>query len=567
MKQLKGWKLIAILAILCCTMVFVAACGSQGEQPASGDGEQGATQAASQEKMVRITGGFPLYADPAVGSNAIEAAVYFNIYDPLVWITTEGEIVPHIATEWDVSEDGLTYTFKIREGVKFHDGSTLDAEDVAFSMNRMLAIGQGFAYLYTPYVEEAIATDANTVEFHMKQTFGPFVSSLIRLSIVNKDLVMANIKADGPYGEFGDYGKDYLLTHDAGSGPYTMEEMKMEEHLLGKQFADYWQDWGPNAPEYFKIIASPDATTVRTLMARRELEIVDEWQSSDNLNAMAEIDGVEVPLISAGAMVNIEMNTKIAPTDDIHFRKAMAYLLDYEQAKTAIYPGTKQAVGPVSSVYAGHDDSLFQYSYNEEKALEELKQSKYYNELANYPVTIAWSADVPDEEKLCLLLQQTCAKVGITVNIAKTPFASLIAQVTDPETTPHMTIMYPGDSYSEAGSVLALRYHSTTAGTFTQFEWLQDPEIDAAIEQALSTMDETSRLEQYKAIQKTIVDLCPSIWVVEWPEMRAYQSSYLNWPEANAAKEGTLNCPVMGRAIYFRTMEIFPDKKAELLAK
>ncbi len=78
MKQLKGWKLIAILAILCCTMVFVAACGSQGEQPASGDGEQGATQAASQEKMVRITGGFPLYADPAVGSNAIEAAVYLT---------------------------------------------------------------------------------------------------------------------------------------------------------------------------------------------------------------------------------------------------------------------------------------------------------------------------------------------------------------------------------------------------------------------------------------------------------------------------------------------------------
>ncbi len=566
MKQSKKrlWTMLWVGLLLVCVMFALTACGGNDEQSTTGDDQQG-QQAASQEKMVRITGGFPLYADPAVGSNAIEAAVHFNIYDALVWITDEGEIVPHIATEWTMSDDGLTYTFKIRQGVKFHDGSELNAEDVAFSMNRMLTIGQGFAYLYTPYVKDAVVLDDYTVQINMKQTFGPFIASLVRMGVVNKDLVMANLKTDGPYGEFGDYGKNYLLTNDAGSGPYTIESVNLEESLVAKQFADYWQEWGPNAPEYFKVIAQPDATTVRTLMARRELEIVDEWESADNLNAMAEIEGVEIPLIYTGAVVNMEMNTKIAPTDDIHFRKAMAYLLDYNQAVTNIYPNTKQATGPVSSAYTGHDDTLFQYSYNQEKALEELKQSKYYDKLADYPITVAWSADVADEEKLCLLLQQACAQVGVTVNIAKTPFASLIQQVSDVNTTPHMTIMYPGDSYSEAGSVLALRYHSNTAGTFTQFEWLQDQNIDSAIEKALSTMDKDSRMAQYKAIQKTIVDMCPSIWVCEWPERRAYQAGYLNWPEANDAKAGKLNCPVMGRVIYFRTMEIFPDKRAALL--
>jgi peptide/nickel transport system substrate-binding protein len=315
----------------------------------------------------------------------------------------------------------------------------------------------------------------------------------------------------------------------------------------------------------FKVISTTDPTTVRTLMSRRELEIIDEWQSVENLRTLAKVQGITVPLLYTGALANLEMNTKIAPTDDIHFRKALAYLFPYEEATTNVYSGTKQAVGPVSSAYEGHDPTLFQYSFDIEKAREELKLSKYFDKLDEYPITITWSADVPDEEKLSLLLQQSCAEVGITLEIQKATFPSIIQQAAEIETTSHITIMYPSDSYSEAGSVLALRYHSNTAGSFTQFEWLQDKEIDAAIEKALSTVDKESRLSQYREIQKKLVEICPTIWVLEWPEMRAYQSGYVNWPEAEAAKDGTLNCPVMGRSLYFRTMEVFPEKREALL--
>lgn len=549
-----------VLALfLCATLLLatLAACGgtpqSGGSTPAQQDSSGGQT-GGNAEKIVRVCASFPLQSDPGVGSNAIEAAVHFNLYDAMVFAETDGTIVPHVAEEWEISPDGLTYTFKIRQGIKFHDGSELNAEDVAFSMNRLLAIGEGFAYLYTPYVQEAVVLDDWTVQINMKQTFGPFIAALVRMAVLNKDLVMENLQ-DGPYGEFQDYGKNYLLTHDAGSGPYQMVEMQMEEYMLAERFTDYWLEFSANPPEQFKAMAVNDPATIRTLMSRQELEITDEWQSVENLQALAAIDGISVPNMYTGAVINLEMNTQKAPTDDVHFRKALAYLFDYDTATTSIYPGTKQAVGPVSESYAGHDSSLFQYSYNIDKAKEELAQSQYADSLADYPITIAWSADVPDEEKLCLLLQAACAQVGITLEIQKLPFATLIADSASVETTSHITIMYPSDSYGEAGSVLNLRYHSATSGTFTQFEWLQDDAIDAAIEASLGEVDTDKRLEMYKEIQQELVEMCPSIWVLEWPEMRAYQSGYLYWPEAEAAQAGGINAPIMGRAVYLRTME------------
>ncbi len=556
----KGRKWFVLISIIALILSLATACGTSREEAEE-------YTPTPEDYTVTVTGSFPLYTDPAVGSNAIEASALFNLYDPLVFPALDGEIKPHLATEWEVSPDGMQYTFHIRKGVKFHDGTELTAEDVAFSMNRLLTIGEGFAYLYTDYIDNAEVVDDYTVQFNMKKTFGPLVPSLVRFYVLNKDLVMEHIEKPGPYGDMGDYGKKWLLANDAGSGPYEMVEMKMEESMLAQKFQDYWQDFEENTPEFFKVISWCDPVTVRTLMAQRELTITDEWQSIENINNMDQIEGVDVAMLSAGAIGSIDLNTKKPPTDDVHFRKALAYLMDYKTVTTNIYPGANQPVGPVAPVYNGHNPDLMQYEFNKEKALEELKKSKYYGKLDQYPVTLAWSADVPDEEKISLLLQANAKELGINIEIQKTPFVTLIQQAQSIETTPNATIMYPGDSYNEAGSVLALRYHSNTSGTFTQFEWLLNDDIDAAIEEALSTVDKEERYAKYYKIQEDIVEMCPTIWVFEFDERRAYQAAYVSWLAADYAEQGKLNCPIMGRFIYLPEMKIDADKKAELMGK
>ncbi|MFQ5811937.1 MAG: ABC transporter substrate-binding protein, partial [Anaerolineae bacterium] len=124
---------------------------------------------------LRVTFAWPTYIDPAVGSDFSSTSSLCNLYDTLVFPNTEGGVDAHLAESWDVSDDGLTWTFHLKQGVKFHNGSELTASDVAFSMNRLLEIGEGLAYVFLGTVEDATAPDDYTVEFKLAQPSGLFL--------------------------------------------------------------------------------------------------------------------------------------------------------------------------------------------------------------------------------------------------------------------------------------------------------------------------------------------------------------------------------------------------------
>ncbi|MBI1878787.1 MAG: hypothetical protein HYR94_11310, partial [Chloroflexi bacterium] len=250
------------------------------EEVASAPTEEAAEAAAATgQKVLRISFSWPNRIDPAVGNDYVGSTSLANLYDSLVFPNTQGGVDPWLAESWDVSDDGLTYTFHLRPGVKFHDGSELKASDVVYSFNRLKTIGEGYAYLATPEVESVKAVDDATVEFKLSKASALFLPSLVRLYVASEALVSQNTKADGPYGENGDYGKEWLQTHDAGSGPYMVKEFPLEQYLLMEKFGDWWGEFNPNAPDEVRFIGTTEAVTVRSLMDNKELEITDQWQS------------------------------------------------------------------------------------------------------------------------------------------------------------------------------------------------------------------------------------------------------------------------------------------------
>ena len=96
--------------------------------------------------------------DPAKSTDFIDSILYFNLYDSLVAPAPGGKLVPSLAESWQVSPDGLTYTFRVRRGVRFHDGSTVNAEDVEFSLRRMMEVKQGYSYLFDGWVSSVISS-------------------------------------------------------------------------------------------------------------------------------------------------------------------------------------------------------------------------------------------------------------------------------------------------------------------------------------------------------------------------------------------------------------------------
>ena len=135
--------------------------------------------------------------DPAKNADETQCACIANTYDTLIRVLKAGgPVVPWLAESWDISKDGKTYTFHLRKGVLFHDGTELTAEDIAFSMDRMLRIKRGFFWIWADLLDpgDVKAIDKYTVAFPLKEAFGPFVTSLVQFAIVNKDLILAKKK-------------------------------------------------------------------------------------------------------------------------------------------------------------------------------------------------------------------------------------------------------------------------------------------------------------------------------------------------------------------------------------
>jgi len=292
------------------------------------------------------------------------------------------------------------------------------------------------------------------------------------------------------------------------------------------------------------------------MMSGQELEISDQWQAQESLQALDRLEGVDIAKLSLGGVYHYMIHTRKPPTDDVHFRKAMAFATDYNTIVTHIHPGFTQARGPVSASTPGFDPTTFQYSYNLDKALEELKQSKYYDQLDEYLVEIHWISEVPAEEKVALLLQAGFAQIGIKANVVRAPWLSVVEYMAAEDTSPHLVPMFMPSDFPEAGALLHSRYHSVSARSFQQNEWLLDPEYDRMIEEALATSDSEARFAKYAELQHYIADLCPTLFLVDDISQHAYQAAYLDWPAARG--EGI---PIIGYDLDARWIQIDTEKQ------
>ncbi len=544
-----------IASLLCAAMVVTLFAGCSKSSSGTSDGTASGGASGDGGNIVRYTLTTTPQIDPGVGADLGAATVLINIYDPLVMPKKDGSVEPWIAKDWKVSDDGKTWTFTIRDDVKFHSGNPLTAGDVAYTMQRLLDMGEGFGYLFNSTIEEVRAVDDTTVEFVCNKTAGTLLATLVRLYILDSKLVEENY-GQGDYGDKGDYGKAFLLENDAGSGPYKVKEYAANSHVLCEQNTDYWNELDPNAPKEFRAIGSNEAVTVKTMMERKELELTDKYQTSETINSLGKVDGIDIMETNTGDIMYLLLNNSKAPTDDPHVRKALAYMMDYDVVCNDIFPNSKKADSIISQTSLGHK-KMNDYSFDIEKAKEEIAQSKYADNITDYPIEVCWVAETPDREKLALLIQAAADQIGVKVNVVKTPWASVIENSSSPESTANATTTGFAADYPEAGGVFDSALSSKKAGTWMNCCWINDDKLDRMIDEALSTIDTDERVAKYEAIQDYLADQCVMIPLAEETLRFAYQSSYVDY---NAA-DPEYSIPVMGYVNYMPNIRIYPDKK------
>ena len=332
-------KRLTLIFTVCMALMMIVGCSQNKATDNKNDGETstvGKTSSKPDRPFVYVAQQVVGSVDPAKHTDETEMIAVLNTYDPLVYPKIEESSMepgPHIAESWDVSEDGKVYTFKIKDGIKFQSGNALTANDVVFSIKRMMAIEQGFSWLWSGVLnpDNVKATDDSTVEFALDSAYAPFVSTLTQLFIVDSATILENKEA-GDFGDNGDYGQKYLESHVAGSGPYLLEKWDRGSQLTFAKNDNYWKGWTEGKIETIQMKIITEQATVKTMLNSGDADMVHQWLTVDTYKEFAKAKGIVVKEDPSVQLFHLPIHTQKAPTDDINVRKAIMYAFDYKVA-------------------------------------------------------------------------------------------------------------------------------------------------------------------------------------------------------------------------------------------
>jgi len=444
--------------------------------------------------------------DPALISDYTDYMAAVNLYDALMTVVDGGALAPQLAESWDVSEDGTEITFTIREDAAFTDGSPVEASDVVYSMERLLRLNQGPANLFSNVLESGAveALDDKTVRFTLNETYSPFMAALPSLFIINEAEARAN--------EGDDDAQTFLASNVAGSGAYLLDHYDRGTGLTIVRREDYFGGFRENPIDRVRWVVTGDEATLRALAASGELTMSSPFQTPDTYRALGEMDQYEIISTETATAFYLKMNTQAAPTDDLHIRKAIAYATDYETIRNDIYPGGELA-GPLPSAFADfHADDIPLPRFDMEAARAEIEQSSYAGQ--PIPITLSHIAGSTVQEEIMLLMQSNLEQLGFVVTHQAEPWNRIAELASSPQTTPSVTPIFFGPTYPSPDSMFFTQYHSRSAGTWASMEWIQDPGVDALIDQARATMDIDEQAALYKQLQHMLVDQQPAAFLL-----------------------------------------------------
>ena len=444
--------------------------------------------------------------DPAKISDYTDYMATVNLYDGLVTVNSAGSIVPELAESWTVSDDAKELTFKIKDNATFSDGSPVEAKDVIYSVERLLRINQGPANLFADVLEpgSVTAVDDKTVKFSIMKTFSPFLTTVPAIRILNSDVVEANAGDDD--------GQSYLSQTTAGAGPYTLTSWDRGSQMTIDRNPDYYGGTPEGAIDEVRFVVTNDESTVRSLAASGELTMSSQYQSPDTYEALEAMGRFKIVAQDTTTAFYLKLNTKVAPTDDVHIRRAIACATDYETIRDVIFPGGAMST-PLPAGFADFfADDIPMPTYDMECAKAEIAKSKYAGQ--EIPIALGYVAGTQFEEEISLLMQSNLEQLGFKVTQQPDPWNRITELATKVETTPAVNQIFFGPTYPSPDSMFFTQYHSAAKGTWTSMEWVEDPEIDALIDKARATGDVAEQAVIYKDLQHKLVDMQSDVFLL-----------------------------------------------------
>lgn len=462
--------------------------------------------------------------DPADATDGFSVNNTSNVFDTLVRFAANGtQVEPGLAESWKVTSDELVWTFKLRRGVRFHDGTPLDAKAVEFSFQRQLDKKHPYhhgVFEYAEFTLESVksieAVGADSVRFTLKASNAPFLAMLAMFS--NAVSSPAAIRK---------YGKDYFK-HPTGTGPFKFVEWVQKDHVTYEANKDYWA--GRPCVDRLIIRGIPDNTVRLLEMEKGGIHIMDQTNPPDYARIRRNKDLV----LFTGPGLNVgylAMNVEKEPFNDVRVRRAVNHSVNKPVLVRAFYEGIGQpAKNPMPPTIWGYNDEVKAYEYNPEKAKQLLAEAGYPNGIT----TELWWPNrarpyLTQPQKIAEALQQQLAKGGIRAKLVTFEWGTYLTKARNGE-HPMAILGWTGDNGDPDNFLyVLLDADNAKKGTASNIAFYKSGALHDLLIRAQRTSDQARRTALYRQAQEVIHNDAPWVPLVHAGRVAAYRKQVQNF--------------------------------------
>ena len=486
-KQLLSGVMALLLSASLC------ACGgsktAEGTSEAAGESSEAETSNTLSEGTP-VPGGSVVYGmtqdlaslDPHVDTDAGTRDVVFNLYEGLVKPTSDGGFIPAVASDYIISDDAKTYTFTLRDGITFHDGTPVTIEDVKYSIDRYAEI-QGESSAFSSLVDSVEVQDDKTLVVNLKESYSEFLP-MMTIAIIPQS-------NEDPAG------------NPIGTGPFKYVSYTPGQNLELEKYDGYWQEGVPSLDSVeFKFIADVDTAFVE--LQAGTIDILKYLTS-----AQAETLGDDYNIVqgSMNLVHAMYLNSAYEPLSKTEVRQALCYAVDRDAINNFIFGGKSHIIGshmiPAMSKYYEPEAETV-YSYDPEKAKELLADAGYAD---GFDLEITVPSSYSQHVDSAQIIADELSQVGINVTLNQVEWSTWLQDVYKGGNFQATVIGFDG---TLAPSDWLKKYVTDDAKNFMHYS---NTEYDDVFNTAYTTVDDDVKVENYKKAQMILAEDAPAVYI------------------------------------------------------
>jgi peptide/nickel transport system substrate-binding protein len=442
--------------------------------------------------------------DPSIAFST-EVIMLANVYEPLLYYNPPGsaeQFRPALATDWSVTDDGLTWTFNLRQGVTFHDGEPFNAAAAKAALDRTRELGKGAAFIWGA-VESIEAPAEHTLVI---KTSNPTPIDLI--ASAQYAAYMYSPKA-------GEMGTEWFQQgNGAGTGPYKIRQWEKGQHVVLEKNPDYWGGWGENSFDRVILkVVTENATQVQMLKSG-EADLIS-LVPADAVATLGAEEGITTELHPSWKNSMYLINTRKYPTDNKAFRQALTKIWDYDSVVRDIYAGSAEvARGLIPASLWGHDGSIMAPKQDLDAARRLLADSGIPEE--DWKVSIAYIGASEEYKNSALLFQAQAAELGVEVELLPGEWTVIWDKAKNLETAPNIQSMTWWPTYPTPNDWMVGLYRTEEKALFNLSHY-SNPEFDRLVDEGIKmeAADRAGAIANYHKAQQILVDDAVAIFYAD----------------------------------------------------